>query len=297
MRVHLLHPPDRLDLLRELLPGLSFTLGDEVPEVDVLVAGRPDDAQLDRASRALVIPYAGLPKRTRGLLLERPGLAAYNLHHNAGAVAEGALALLLAAAKRVVPMDRALREHDWRPRYTRDPSVPLAGRAAVILGYGAIGRRVGAMLAGLGMDVIGVQRGDDWPLEQADVLICALPSTDETRGRLDAAALARLPTHCTLVNVGRADLIDEDALYEALADGRLHGAGLDVWYRYPSAPDERAPPSKRPFHGLDNVVLSPHRTGHGPHVEEARVRALAEVLGALRDGREPGGLVDPERGY
>lgn len=291
MRVHL------LELLRALLPGLALAVGEGFGEVDVLVAGRPDAGHLDRVGRALVIPYAGLPARTRALLLERPALAVYNLHHNAQAVAEGALALLLAAARRVVPMDRALRERDWRPRYGPDPAVPLAGRTAVVLGYGAIGRRVGRMLEGLGMAVIGVRRGEPWPLERADVLICALPSTPETRGRLDAAALARLPEHCTLVNVGRADLIDERALYRALADGRLHGAGLDVWYRYPRSPEERAPPSDCPFHELDSVVMSPHRTGHGAWVEEARARALAEVLEALASGGEPPSRVDPSRGY
>jgi phosphoglycerate dehydrogenase-like enzyme len=110
MRAHLLHAPadDALTTLRSSLPA-SVTLGmgrPVSPDADILVAGVPSAADLDASSRlsALVIPYAGLPTSTRALLAERPGLSVYNLHHNAPAVAEMALALLLAVTRHLMPM-------------------------------------------------------------------------------------------------------------------------------------------------------------------------------------------------
>lgn len=130
----------------------------------VLVSGRPTVEQLGRATqlRAVVIPWAGLPGATCEALRAFPQLTVHNLHDNAAPTAEMALALLLAAAKRIVPNDQALRQGDWRPRYAADdPSVLLEGKTAVILGYGAIGRRVARMCQGLGMSVIGVRRQHD----------------------------------------------------------------------------------------------------------------------------------------
>ena len=286
----------------------------------VLVRGVPDAEQLDACPHLerVVIPYAGVPEKTRDLVAERDGLALHNLHHNAAPTAELALALLLAALKRVVPHDRDLRRGDWRRRYAAPETTTLEGRRALILGYGAIGRRVARGCRALGMSVTGVRRraarsaGDasdgvrvegvdalDALLPQADVLVLCLPLTAETRGLLDADRLARLPREACLVNVGRGALVDERALYDALRDGRLDSAGLDVWYRYPRAEEERAdtPPSVHPFHELENVVLSPHRAGLTRQNEPQRARALAALLRAAAAGDAVPNRVDLELGY
>lgn len=317
MRVHLASEPTTRDLevLRAgLEPSIALSLGGSLEEpVDVLVTGRPAPGDLAQVRRALVIPYSGLPGRTRAsLLAEAPDLPVYNLHHNAAAVAELAVGLVLAAARCIVPMDRALRRHDWRPRYAPDPSVPLGGETALVLGWGAIGCRVGRALAALGMDVQATRRqprpGDpafvhpadtlDTLLPLARVVVVCLPHTPETDSLLDAAALARLPPGAVLVNVARAAVVDEQALYDALVSGHLHGAGLDVWWQVPNAADAgEAPPSRLPFAELDQVVLSPHRAGHGGHVEAARHADLARTLNALAAGRQPPHRVDVRRGY
>jgi len=325
MRVHLRHRPEP-DAMRSLEAACRaagdgpwhFTDGSEVPsDTDVLVAGRPTKEQLLASPhlRALVFPYAGLPPATRTLLLEvAPDLPVHNQHHNAEAVAEAAVGLVFAAAKRVVPMDRALRAGDWRPRYAPDPAVRLGGKRALVLGYGAVGRRVARMLRGLGLTVTATRRTGGLAdengiavhpaadtldlLASADILVLCLPGTPETTGLLDASALARLPHGALLVNIARAAIVDEDALFDALQSGRLAGAGLDVWWRYPAA-DARhdTPPATRPFHELDNLVMSPHRTGHGPWVEAARYRELAATLVALARGEEPASTVDVRAGY
>jgi len=277
---------------------------------DVLVEGRPAREQLAPAPRAVIVPYAGVPAATVALLRDFPGVTLHNLHHNAAPTAETALALLLAAAKRVVPLDRALREDDWRPRYGEPTEALLAGGTAVVLGYGAVGRRVAAACRALGMDVAavrrkaGAERGvhgvDALPdlLPRATAVVVCLPLTPETRGLLGADELALLPGGAILVNVGRADIVDEDALFEELRSGRI-AAGLDVWYRYPEGEEGRAatPPAGRPFGTLDNVVLSPHHAGSCRGIEELRALHLADLLNAAARGKPMPNRVDPERGY
>ncbi|MBN1262487.1 MAG: hydroxyacid dehydrogenase, partial [Anaerolineae bacterium] len=175
----------------------------------------------------------------------------------------------------------------------------------------------------LGMRVLAVRRrlhpGDDpariFPvtalhdlLPRADVLIIAVPHTDETTGLIGAAELALLPPKAILVNVARGPVVEQGALYRALREGRLHAAGLDVWYRYPSGQDAgygaanaraHTPPADYPFHELDNVVMSPHRAGglHTEAVERARMDDLAQLLNAAARGEPLPNPVGVERGY
>ncbi len=314
--------------LRDLLDAdVQLTFGPDVPapaEYEVLVAGRPtrEEVAASPRLRTLIIPWAGLPPSTRDLMRDVPEVAVHNLHHNAVAAAEMAMALLLSAAKFLVPMDRALRRADWRPRYGPNPAVRLDGKTALILGYGAIGQRVGAACRGLGMDVVGIRRHpsdadnvETHPSEvlhdllpRADVLVITLPHTPETDGLIGTEELARLPPRAVLVNVARGPIVEQRALYEALRDGALHAAGLDVWYNYPSgkdagygAGDARAhtSPADYPFHELDNVVMSPHRAGglHTEATERDRMEHLARLLNAAARGKMMPNRVDLELGY
>jgi phosphoglycerate dehydrogenase-like enzyme len=215
-------------------------------------------------------------------------------------------------------MDRGLRNHDWSRRYQPNPSVLLAGKMALILGYGAIGRKVALMCCGLGMQVTAIRRHADWAssssaaairlttmealpglLPQANALLICLPHTPETTGILGAKELALLPPKAVLVNVGRGPIVDEAALYHALRDGTLYAAGLDVWYNYPPDEESRShtPPSAFPFHELENVVMSPHRAGGSLETEMLRMDHLARVLNAAaRDDALPN-RVSLETGY
>ncbi len=324
LAVHLIHAPApaHLALLEgALCDRVSLTFGQEVFEgAEVLVGGVPLPEQLDGPAhlRAFVLPFAGIPPATRALLLERPHLEVYNLHHNAPAVAEMAVALMLAAARVIVPADRALRAHDWSIRYDdKDPGLSLSGRAALVLGYGEIGRRVARICLALGMTVRALRRG---PLEQpinddgvevfggarllellpkAEALIICLPQTEETEGLIGAEEIAALPPRAVLVNIGRAAIVDEQALFDALSAGRLHSAGLDVWTQYPADVEARTrtAPSRLPFESLDNVVMSPHRAGHGEDVERLRMVRLAALLDGLAGCAPLPERVDCARGY
>jgi phosphoglycerate dehydrogenase-like enzyme len=294
------------DLEARLDPEVRLTT--ETPEsCPFLVEGRPSAEQIE-GREAVIIPYAGVPRPTLELMRKHPGIALHNLHHNAAPTAELAVALLLAAAKRIVPIDRALRSGDWRPRYVETRAFLCEGKTALVLGHGAIGRRVADACRALGMTVLAVRRRPSTEeygpedlrnlLPRADALIICLPWTEETDGLLGAPELARLPEGALLVNVARGPVVDAEALFLALREGHL-AAGLDVWYRYPENEDARARtfPANQPFHELDNVVLSPHRAGHAQETEALRARHLAAMLNAAARGETMPHRVDLEAGY
>ena len=324
LHVHILDELERPDELLSLLDeSVRASTGAEYPEAsscEILVAGIPPRHLVEGnlKLRAVIIPWSGVPKRTRELMGEFPHVSVHNLHHNALQVAEIAVALLLAAAKRIVPMDASLRRDDWSARYEESQVVLLDGKSVLVLGYGAIGRHVARLCEGLGMDVTAVRRGSsggasgrsrppagavsarrgricsvaELPslLPEADVVVVCLPLTDETRGLIGESELALMSESAILVNVGRGPIVDESALFHALRDGTLHAAGLDVWYNYPTDEPGRSAtrPSEYAFHELDNVVMSPHRAGapHTPETESLRMRALAQLLNAAAR-REP----------
>jgi phosphoglycerate dehydrogenase-like enzyme len=327
LSVHLLYPhyeEERLSHLAAELPShVHLTSGPDLPEpphFHILVAGRPQREQIVASPKlhSLIVPWAGLPESTQRLMLEFPNVAVHNLHYNALPVAEHTMALLLAASKFIVPMDRSLRACDWRPRYEPSPSVLLRGKRALILGYGAIGRQVAKLCRGLGLEVMAIRRRADHEssttpegitiappealhrlLPQANLLIICLPQTPETTCLIGAAELALLRSPAVLVNIGRGSIVDQGALYHALRDGTLHAAGLDVWYNYPADEEARAhtPPADYPFHKLDNVVMSPHRASGATDREELRTAHLAVLLKAAANGEPMPNRVDLKAGY
>jgi phosphoglycerate dehydrogenase-like enzyme len=309
-----------LDRLAALLPPTVALIPTEdapPPDCDILVHGFPQRAWLEGcpALRAVIVPFAGVPAETQALLREFPQIDLHNLHYNDTPTAEFAIALMMAAAKLIVPLDQALRRGDWSARYGETGTEILAGKTAVILGYGMIGRRIAPVCQALGMHVIGVRRRPGVAAEhavevhgidalsdllpRADVLHCVLPGTPHTTGLIGARELARLPAHAIIVNVGRGEVIDEEALFTALRDRRIRAAGIDVWYNYPHSPEARSDtlPSRFPFHELDNVVLSPHRAGWLSAAEDNRVTMLAELLSAAAAGQPMPSRVDKELGY
>ncbi len=326
MRVQILAEPfpGAPEYLTELLdPGIDVRWGDplehKLDDYHVLVAGRPSLEHLrkSRLLTSLVIPFSGIPAETSALLLEHyPSLPVYNLHHNATATAEMAMALLFAVAKNLVPADRAIRTFDWRIRYDPNQNLILSGSSATILGYGAVGKVIARMCQAFGMTVHAIQRTasmdeelsgvtvhsitalDDL-LPQTDILFIALPLTRLTEGLIDRSRLEKLPEHCILVNVARGAIVEEAALYDCLKEGRIAGAGIDVWYRYPDDESSRlnTPPANYPFHELQNLVMSPHRGGGSLKNERLRLDHLALLLSALARGEETGSRVNLTEGY
>ena len=325
IHVHLLNPPapQALEILRNQLSSLiQLSTGPDLPDpasYEILVAGRPGREALlaSRNLHTLVIPFAGLPAVTHDLLRDFPHIAVHNLHHNAALTAEMAIALLLAATKFILPFDRALRQNDWRLRYTTSPALSLHGKTALVLGFGQVGQRIGRACHALGMRILATRRDIsrssevDYPVEiyppealadllpQAAALLISLPDTPQTEGLIGETELRQLPQGAVLVNVGRGSIINQAALYQVLHDGHLRAAGLDVWYHYPQSESEwsSTPPADLPFHELDNVVLSPHRAGQSSETERLRMIALAELLNHAAQGQPLPNKVNLDRGY
>lgn len=271
---------------------------DPLPAPEVYIGARPPDVTLAAGTplRLHIVPYAGVNRLPIAAYREA-GVLLASSHGNALAVAERAVALAYAAAGRVVSFDRGLREGRWHRRADeRDPFVlwrSLAGARVAILGGGAIGERVAELLRPLVGTVTALVRTprasaapfDDLStrpehvLDGADLVIAAMPLTDETRGLLTPTAL-RLTRQAIFVNVGRAEVIAEEDLWTVLHDGTIEAAGLDVWYRSPEPFWADAAPGHRPFGELDNVVLSPHAASHA---REGKRGQLAGALAVLRE--------------
>ena len=218
-------------------------------------------------------------------------------------VAEHALALLLAAARRLHELRDAQRERRWaahlggmQPLFDASTFRTLIGAHVVIWGFGSIAERLAGYLIPMEARVTGIARsagerggvpvvgsaGVDETLESADALVMILPSLPSTQKILDARRLSLLPRHAWLVNVGRGATVDEDALVAALRDGALAGAALDVFATEPL-------PSDSPLWTLPQVIISPHAAGGRPMGAEP---LLEENLRRLQSGKPLRNLVE-----
>jgi len=316
---------DFLDYSKEIKSlidaDIISTEGSAIPsnaEFEVLVHPTPSKDWLEASPdlKAVVVPWTGIPEKTLEILTEYPDISLHNLHHNNFNTAELGFALLLAAAKYLVPLDQRLRENDWRPRYDAQKSIMLRGRTALILGFGEIGQALAAYCKGLGMNVIATKKhpesftgnvdveiyGNDKLAEllpKADVLLIALPLTEETENLIGESEINLLPEGSILINIGRGPIVNQHALYNALKSGHLHSAGSDVWYNYPKSKEEleNTPPADLPFGELENFVLSPHRGGMVKEVEIQWAKALANLLNSASRGEPIPNKVDIEAGY
>ena len=203
-------------------------------------------------------------------------------------LAEFAVFGVLAGAKRLPWLLGMQRDKKWGPR---EPLHSLAETTVLVVGLGAIGRLTASKLTALGCRVIGVHRREVEadverivPVErfaeaasEADAIVLALPGTEATRGMLSAEVLASVKPGATVVNVGRGTTVDEPALIEALQDGRVGLAVLDVTAVEPL-------PAESPLWELPNVVLAPHTAAISPHEPRLIAELFAENARRFLEG-------------
>ncbi len=224
---------------------------------------------------------------------------------NAGAyarpMAEHVMAMALALAKRLPQRHRALAEGRWEQAL---PQLTLDGAVCAILGFGGIGQATARLMRGFGarihavnstgqtgepVDFAGTLADLDRLLAAADVLVIALPLTVATRGLIGARELSLMKPDAILINVARAGIVDEEALFGHVRGHPGFGAGLDVWWQEPRAGQPFR--TRYPFLSLPNVIGSPHNSGSVPGALTAGARqAAANVLAHLR-GEPVRGLV------
>ncbi|GAA1283984.1 phosphoglycerate dehydrogenase [Planotetraspora silvatica] len=290
------------------LPGdvtvVSYDPHEPIPEhaadADALVTWGNPDGMLRDAARRLgslrwVQTLAAGPDQVlaAGFAPDVVITSGRSLHD--GPVAEHALALVLAAARRLHRLTRAQIGHRWagdlggiQPITTGGTFRTLRDARVLIWGFGSIAGVLAPLLTALGAHVTGVARtagergghpvisveGLPGELPATDVLIMILPSTDVTHHALDAARIALLPPHAWLVNVGRGSTVDTSALLDAVRAGRLGGAALDVFESEPL-------PADSPLWDEPDVIISPHAAGGRPLGADV---LIAENVRALMDG-------------
>lgn len=207
--------------------------------------------------------------------------------YSAVSVAEHTLALMLAAARKICQHERDLRAGHW----TRWPMIQLHGRTLGIIGFGHIGRQLASLANGIGMRVLvwtlhpsperAARAGIsfvDWEvlLSRSDVLAITIRASEKTRSLVSRQALAKMKPSSILVNTARASIVDTEALIEALREGKIAAAALDVY-------DQEPLPSTDPILSLDNVILSPHNAGMTPEAISRGNEMLVEnILSYLR---------------
>lgn len=217
---------------------------------------------------------------------------------NADAVAEMAVALLLAATRHLLTADADVRSgnifRDGSIPYQRFRGWEIAGRTAGLVGLGAVGRALRWRLSGLGMRVIAhdpyneeARHGLGELLAEADVVSLHAPVTDATVGMIGAEQFAAMRDGVVFLNTARAQLHDTDALVDALRGGKVAAVGLDHFVGEWLAPDH-------PLVGMPNVVLTPHIGGATWNTEARQAQLVADDLEALLNGKTPANIVNRE---
>ena len=268
----------------EVIVGIRLTAAEPVPE----------------ALRLYHAPAAGTDMIDPACL--PAGARLCNAFGHETAIAEYVMAALLARHVPLARADARLREGHWdywagRPGALR---TELGDQTIGLVGFGHIGQAIAARAKAFGMRTVVANRSpvatgplvdESHPLAalatamgRCDIVVVSLPFTDKTRGLIGAAELAAMRPDGVIVNVGRGPVIDQDALYAALAENRIGGAIIDTWYDYPTGEAPVRLPAARPFHTLANCLLTPHMSGWTSGTVRRRQETIAANIRRLQRG-------------
>ncbi len=314
----------RLVVASQLNEAFNTTFAERLPDVEIVgvpvgsPAGLPREAEVliaapfRKAGGSLpVAPPPGWPFNVKWVQLVSVGIDFYPdwlfqgpavtsaRGSSAVALAEFALAAIFAEAKRL-PDIWIDRFEQWSPT----PISLVAGKTLGIVGFGSIGEALAPRARALGLDVVALRRSErpiaEPGVEQlrdlgelfarSDYVVLAAPATPETAGLINRNVLARAKPGLHLINVARGALIDDDALLEALDDGRVARASLDVTHPEPL-------PFNHRYYGHSKVRLSPHTSVHTPDTRQNLAAQFAANLARFRAGAPLSDLVDTSRGY
>ncbi len=225
---------------------------------------------------------------------------------HASPISEHILALLFAFARDLHHAIRRQERREWKRSELRQTVFEMNDKTMLLLGVGAIGERTAKLAKSIGMDVLGVRRHpeDGSPhvdemhgpdelltlLPKADFCVLTIPLTPETKGIIGEAELRAMKPTAHIVNIGRGGTIQEDILVQALREGWIAGAGLDVFETEPL-------PEDSPLWTLDNVIITAHYSGLTPHYNERAMDIFLENLARYQAGESLLNVVDKELGY
>jgi phosphoglycerate dehydrogenase-like enzyme len=294
-------PPllDRGLELRGVDPDDEAALAAALPQADILITVEFTKAMgaLARRLQLLVCPAAGTEHIDRSAL--PPGVRLVNGTGHEIPMAEYAIGCLVALRQHLFAADAALRRGKWAFGFWGDAQVndELAGSALGLVGLGGIGQAIAKRARAFDMRCAAVtlhpdpKRQKEHSLEffgqiaagedvdrlaaWCDALVLCCELSEVTKGLLGERRLGLMKRHALVVNVARGPVADERALYEALRDGRIAGAAIDVWYQYPTK-DEM--PSAYPFWELRNVIMTPHASAWTDAAKQRRLTEIARVI-------------------
>ncbi|MCX6543808.1 MAG: D-2-hydroxyacid dehydrogenase [Acidobacteria bacterium] len=308
-------PPSFVDVLRRRFPGVVFSHAEDhadlirlLPEADVAFTSVLTPRALELAPRLKWVHSSavGVGSMLFPAMVASPVVLTNSRGMSAASVAEHAIALMLAALRRLPETIRAQDGRQWiQPQLSGLPM--LDGRTLGIVGLGAIGCRVARIGSAIGMTVVGTRRETDWPvpegvaealgpsdlprlLEASDVVVLSAPLTAETRGMIGRSEFARMKRTAWLINVARGKLVQEDALVDALRSGTIAGAALDVFEHEPL--DQASP-----LWAMPNVIVTPHVAGFRADYWEAAVDLFSDNLRRYLAGEALLNVVDKRAGY
>lgn len=286
-------------------------------EADVMIGWNPTEAVLAAAPRLklFINPGAGVEHQI-DRFKKLPQITLVNSHGNAYATAQHGVAMLLALMNRILPHHNWMVEGQWRMGENEAKSVLLRRKTLGLLGYGAVAQWVNRFLAGFelrrivyknrplvetpeGVDEVFSGNGLHEFLRQTDILVVAVPHNAKTENMIGVKELELLGPEGILLQIGRGPVVNEEAFYQALRNGVIESAAIDVWYEYNPEPDAagRKWPYHYPFHELPNVLLSPHRAD-SPEDDLFRWADVMENVRRLSEGRSDFlNVVDLGQGY
>jgi phosphoglycerate dehydrogenase-like enzyme len=292
-------PPDRASVDR-LIPEADVVLGWAVRRENFPSATR---------LRWIQLTAAGVGSQLFPELVDSPVILTNARGLHAVSMSEHALGVMLAFARKLHLARDAQARGVWEQEAQwvgTPPFGQLSGGTLGLVGLGAVGRALAERARALGMRVLAVRRHpapdpapahEQWGperlgemMERVDWLVLAAPLTPATRGLIGRAELARLRPHAVLVNLGRGALVDEGALAEALAAGRIAGAALDVFAEEPL-------PRTSPLWDMPQVIVTPHVSGFGPRFWERTCDLFARNLRRWLAGEPLENVVDKRAGY
>jgi phosphoglycerate dehydrogenase-like enzyme len=311
-------PPTYLDRLRRDFPRHVFAHATNDPEAEALIPdadaafmGTIQRAQFEAARRLRWIhsPAAGVGGMLFPDMIASPIVITNSRGMSADTIAEHVLAVTLAIFRRLPHAFRSQASHEWaQDAISAEGHRAILNARVLIVGLGAIGAAVAGRMSMLGARVVGIRRRAEvgWGVEgvtsivgpenllsalpHADVVVVSAPHTRETRGLIGAHELAAMRPDAVLINVSRGQLVDEQALIDALRERRIGGAALDVFNDEPL-------PADSPFWTLPNVLITPHTAGWRPDHWDAAVALFAKNLRRFDAGKPLMNVVDKLAGY
>ncbi|HEX2034998.1 MAG TPA: D-2-hydroxyacid dehydrogenase [Chloroflexota bacterium] len=298
--------------LQQMAPGVTIETATDPADGQAKIADAdaffgvitPELLAAARQLRWIQTPMAGLERYFFPALVEHPVTVTNmrGIYHDM--IPDHVLCYILCFARDMHTQIRLQLERRWAPREVK--VVHLPGATLGIVGLGGIGYGVAQRAAPHGMRIIAVDPRVEskppeldqlWPpdrlddlLAEADFVTVCAPETPETRGLFDASKFAKMKPTAIFINVGRGRVVKLDAVTEALQQGRIAGAALDVFEQEPL-------PSDHPLWGMDNVIITPHTAGFSAHQEDRRLEVLGENLRRFVAGEPLHNVVDKARGY